>query len=187
MKMKKLALVLMSIACLIGSTAMAADTMTIKSASTENEAVVQVKRAKDNNFYQYYNASYGYIIDIPKSATQADETASGDGCYFQDPKDKSMFIVYASKNTLGFSIDELCNVDLNTNENPELITNIKTKNSYAISWTDGKKTYYHELYLTNNGQSYTMFSVVYPSNLKDKYDKIISHMTRSFVPSGVRM
>lgn len=187
MKMKKVVLAIVGMACLIGSSAMAADTMNIKSASQDNEAVVQVRKAKDNNYYQYYNAANGYIIDIPKAATQADETAVGDGCYFQDPRDKSLFIVYAAQNTLGFSIDELCNIDLNANENPQLLTQIKTKNSYAISWTDGKKIYYHELYLTNNGRSYTTFSVAYPGELKDKYDKIISHMARSFVPAGVRM
>lgn len=187
MKMKKIALVLAGIACLAGSTVMAADTVSLKSASKDNAAVVQVNKAKDNNYYQYYNAAYGYVLDIPKGVNQADTTAASDGCYFQDPKDKSLIIVYAAKNTLGFNIDELCNVDLNANHNPELTSNIKTKNSYAISWTDGKKTYYHELYLTDNGQSYTTFSVVYPNELKNKYDAIISHMGRSFVPSGVKM
>lgn len=187
MKFKKWALVLTSIACVAATSAMAADTMTIKSASKDNAATVTVQRAKDNGYYQYYNSQYGYVLDIPKGATQADEMAQGDGCYFQNPKDKSLFIVYASRNTLGFGIDELVNLDLNVNNNPELLTNIKTKNSYAISWTDGQKTYYHELYLTNNGESYTTFSVVYPNELKATYDPIIAHMARSFVPSGVKM
>lgn len=187
MKFKKWALVLTSIACVAATSAMAADTVSIKSSDKDNPTTVQVQKAKDNGYYQYYNSQYGYVLDIPKDATQADETAQGDGCYFQNPKDKSLIIVYAAKNTLGFNIDELVNMDLNVNNNPDLTTNIKTKNSYAISWTSGKNTYYHELYLTDNGQSYTTFSVMYPTSLNDKYDKIISHMARSFVPSGVKM
>lgn len=187
MKFKKWALVLTSIACVAATSAFAADTVAIKSADKDNAATVQVQKAKDNSYYQYYNAQYGYVLDIPKDATQADETAAGDGCYFQNPKDKSLIIVYAAQNTLGFGIDELVNMDLNVNNNPDLTSNIKTKNSYAISWNDGKTTYYHELYLTNNGKSYTMFSVSYPTSLKSKYDPIISHMARSFVPSGVKM
>ena len=187
MKMKKIALVLAGIACVAGSTAFAADTMMIKSSNRDSYAEVQVYATKDKNYYQYYNEMYGYVIDIPKSATQADENEGGDGCYFQDPNDRALFMTYASKNTLGFSIDELCNMDIGVNGSPELTTNIRTKNSYAIAWTDGEKSYYHELYINEKNQTYTAFSVTYPTKKKDKYDKIISHMTRSFVPNGVKM
>lgn len=187
MNMKKIAVVLAGIACVAGSTSFAADTMTIKSSNRDSYAEVLVYKAKDGDYYQYYNSMYGYVVDIPKSATQADMNEGGDGCYFQDPKDDALFMTYAAKNALNFSIDELCNMDIGVNGSPELTMNVRTKNSYAIAWTDGAKSYYHELFLNEKNQTYTAFSVVYPTEKKDKYDKIISHMTRSFVPNGVKM
>ncbi len=187
MSIKKIAVVLLGFACLMSSAVFAADTMMIKSSNRDSYAQVQVRRAKDKDYYQYYNEMYGYVIDIPKSATQADMNEEGDGCYFQDPNDRALFIIYAAKNTLGFSVDELCNIDIGVNGSPELTTNIRTKNSYAIAWTAGDKSYYHELYVNEKNQTYTAFSVTYPTSKKDKYDKIISHMARSFIPSGVKM
>ena len=86
MNMKKIALVLAGIACVAGSTSFAADTMTIKSSNRDSYAEVLVYKAKDGDYYQYYNSMYGYVVDIPKSATQADMNEGGDGCYFQDPR-----------------------------------------------------------------------------------------------------
>ena len=133
MNMKKIALVLAGIACVAGSTSFAADTMTIKSSNRDSYAEVLVYKAKDGDYYQYYNSMYGYVVDIPKSATQADMNEGGDGCYFQDPKDDALFMTYAAKNTLNFSIDELCNMDIGVNGSPELTMNVRTKNSYAIA------------------------------------------------------
>lgn len=188
MNIKRIALVMAGITCLAASTALAApETVSIKSANKDSVESVQVLKTKDNGYYQYYNDKYGYVIDIPKAATQADMTAEGDGCYFQDPKDKAVFMTYAAKNTLNFTADELCNMDIGVNGSPELTTNIRTKNSYAIGWTNGKQSYYHELYINEKNQTYTAFSVVYPTEQKDKYTAIINHMARSFVPNGVKM
>lgn len=187
MNVKKIALLLTGIAVIAGSTAFADDQMTIKSSNKDSYEVVQVMKAKDKNYYQYYNSQYGYVIDIPKAATQADVSVNGDGCYFQDPQDDAVFTTYAAKNAMGFSIDELRNMDVGVNGTPSLTTDIKTKNSYAIGWTDGKQSYYHELYLNDKDKSYTAFSVVYPTAKRDKYDKIIAHVARSFVPNGVKM
>ena len=60
--------------------------------------------------------------------------ADGDGCYFQDSKDDAVYMTYAAKNTMNFTIDELYNMALGMNGSPTLTTNIKTKNSYAIGW-----------------------------------------------------
>ena len=84
---------------------------------------------------------------------------------------------------MGFTIDELYNMALGMNGSPTLTTNIKTKNSYAIGWTDGKKSYYHELYINDKNKTYTAFSVTYPTSKKDKYQAIIAHMSRSFMPN----
>ena len=78
-------------------------------------------------------------------------------------------------------------MDLGLNDSPELTTNIKTKNSYIIAWTEGKVSYYHELYINEAARTYSAFTVTYPTNKKDKYAEIIKHMDRSFVPAGVKM
>lgn len=185
--MKKMAVLVAGLVCVVGSTAMAADTMQIRSSNRESVESVMVYKANDKAYYQYYNNTYRYSVDIPKTATQADMSADGDGCYFQDPKDKAYFTTYAARNTMNFTVDELANMLVGKNNMPELTTNVRTKNSYAIGWTSGKTSYYHELYVNDKTKTYVAFSVQYPTDKKDKYDKIISHMARSFVPSGVKM
>ena len=61
------------------------------------------------------------------------------------------------------------NMAVGMNESPELTTNIKTKDSYAIGWTDGKTSYYHELYLNDKDKTYVAFTVTYPTDKRDKY------------------
>jgi hypothetical protein len=187
--MKKIAVALMGVACIASTTAFAAagEVFTIKSSNTDSVEVVQVFKTNDKNYYQYYNSQFGYTIDIPKTATQADVSENGDGCYFQIPKDRSVITTYAAKNSLGFSVDELYNMDVGVNGSPKLSTDIKTKNSYIIAWTDGKVSYYHELYVNEKDKSYTAFSVTYPTNKKGEYADIITHMNRSFIPNGVKM
>ena len=187
MNMKKIALVLAGAACIAGSTAMAADTMMIKSSNKDNVEEVMVYKSTEKGYYQYYNSAYGYVVDIPKEAVQADATIDGDGCYFQDPKDKAVFRTEAAKNPMGFSVDEWRSMYIGMNGSPALTTDIRTKTSYAIGWTAGKKSYYRELYVNDKDQTYTSFTVEYPTDKKDKYEKIIAHMACSFVPSGVKM
>ena len=183
MKFKNLVMLAAALTCIAGSTVMAEEKVSIKSASADSYEVVQVMTTKDKNYYQYYNSAYQYAVDIPRAATTADMNADGDGCYFQDPKDDAVYMTYAAKNTMGFTIDELYNMALGMNGSPTLTTNIKTKNSYAIGWTDGKKSYYHELYINDKNKTYTAFSVTYPTSKKDKYQAIIAHMSRSFMPN----
>lgn len=183
MKFKNLVMLAAALTCIAGSTVMAEEKVSIKSASADSYEVVQVMTTKDKNYYQYYNSAYQYAVDIPRAAKTADMNADGDGCYFQDPKDDAVYMTYAAKNSMGFTIDELYNMTLGMNGSPTLTTNIKTKNSYAIGWTDGKKSYYHELYINDKNKTYTAFSVTYPTSKKDKYQAIIAHMSRSFMPN----
>ena len=132
MKLKNLVMLAAALTCIAGSTVMAEEKVGLKSASADSYEVVQVMTTKDKNYYQYYNSAYQYAVDIPRAATTADMNADGDGCYFQDPKDDAVYMTYAAKNTMGFTIDELYNMALGMNGSPTLTTNIKTKNSYAI-------------------------------------------------------
>ena len=183
MKLKNLVMLAAALTCIAGSTVMAEEKVGLKSASADSYEVVQVMTTKDKNYYQYYNSAYQYAVDIPRAAKTADMNADGDGCYFQDPKDDAVYMTYAAKNSMGFTIDELYNMALGMNGSPTLTTNIKTKNSYAIGWTDGKKSYYHELYINDKNKTYTAFTVTYPTSKKDKYQAIIAHMSRSFMPN----
>ena len=55
MNIKKIALVLAGVACMAGSTALAADTMMIKSANKDNVEAVMVYKSNEKGYYQYYN------------------------------------------------------------------------------------------------------------------------------------
>ena len=107
MKFKNLVMLAAALTCIAGSTVMAEEKVSIKSASADSYEVVQVMTTKDKNYYQYYNSAYQYAVDIPRAATTADMNADGDCCYFQDPKDDAVYMTYAAKNTMGFTIDEL--------------------------------------------------------------------------------
>ena len=107
MKFKNLVMLAAALTCIAGSTVMAEEKVNIKSASADSYEVVQVMTTKDKKYYQYYNSAYQYAVDIPRAATTADMNADGDGCYFQDPKDDAVYMTYAAKNSMGFTIDEL--------------------------------------------------------------------------------
>ena len=145
MKLKNLVMLAAALTCIAGSTVMAEEKVGLKSASADSYEVVQVMTTKDKNYYQYYNSAYQYAVDIPRAATTADMNADGDGCYFQDPKDDAVYMTYAAKNTMGFTIDEL--------------------------------------YINDKNKTYTAFTVTYPTSKKDKYQAIIAHMSRSFMPN----
>ena len=118
MKFKNLVMLAAALTCIAGSTVMAEEKVSIKSASADSYEVVQVMTTKDKNYYQYYNSAYQYAVDIPRAAKTADMNADGDGCYFQDPKDDAVYMTYAAKNTMGFTIDELYNMALGMNGSP---------------------------------------------------------------------
>lgn len=185
MKFRNVALLAAAMTCIAGSSVFAAagETVRLKSSSADSYEVVQVVTTKDKDYYQYYNSAYKYAVDIPRTATAADMNVDGDGCYFQDKKNNATYMTYAAKNPMNFSIDELYNMDVGVNGTPQLTTNIKTKNSYAIAWTDGKQAYYHELYINEADKTYSAFTVTYPANKRDYFAKIIAHMSRSFNPN----
>lgn len=185
MKVKNIALLAAAMTCIAGSSVLAAagEPVQLKSSSADSYEVVQVVTTKDKDYYQYYNSAYKYAVDIPRTTGSADMSVDGDGCYFQDKKTGATYMTYAAKNTMNFSIDELYNMDVGVNGTPQLTTNIKTKNSYAIAWTQDKTSYYHELYINDKDKTYAAFTVTYPANKKDYFAKIIAHMSRSFNPN----
>ena len=185
MKGKKIALLLAGLA-LVSSTALAAKTPYGQLDSTDKDsyAKIMVYQANDMNYYRYINSNYHYALDIPTEVNKADENEGGDGCYFQDLKNKVVVTTYAVKNQMNFSLDELYNMDIGMNGSPKLTTDNKTVNHYAIAWTKDGRNFYKELYLLNDTNTYVCFSVVYPTKLEKKYQKYIFHMSQSFMPSG---
>ena len=185
MKGKKIALLLAGLA-LVSSTALAANTPygLLDSSDKDGYAKIMVYQANDMNYYRYINSTYHYALDIPTEVNKADENEGGDGCYFQDLKNKVVVTTYAVKNQMNFSLDELYNMDIGMNGSPKLTTNNKTINHYTIAWTKDGKNFYKELYLLNDTNTYVCFSVVYPTKMEKKYQKYIFHMSQSFMPSG---
>ena len=84
MKLKNVALLVAALTCIAGSTALAAEKVSIKSANADSYDVVQVMTTKDKDYYQYYNRTYQYAVDIPRSATTADMTVERGRASLQD-------------------------------------------------------------------------------------------------------
>ena len=52
--------------------------------STEDDAIIMTE-SETSGFNTYYNSAYGYALDIPAAASEAEATSKGEGCYFEDP------------------------------------------------------------------------------------------------------
>ena len=150
--------------------------------STEDDAIIMTE-SETSGFNTYYNSAYGYALDIPAAASEAEATSKGEGCYFEDPDTHAVISVYATRNIMQLTADQLYRMDLNVNGSPALLVNEKTEKGYVISWQKKNKIFYEVMAVNDNG-TYTSFSVVYPVKMKTTYEAYCAHMKDSFIPAG---
>ena len=150
--------------------------------STEDDAIIMTE-SETSGFNTYYNSAYGYALDIPAAASEAEATSKGEGCYFEDPDTHAVISVYATRNMMQLTADQLYRMDLNVNGSPALLVNEKPEKGYVISWQKKNKVFYEVMAVNDNG-TYTSFSVVYPVKMKTTYEAYCAHMKASFIPAG---
>ena len=85
--------------------------------STEDDAIIMTE-SETSGFNTYYNSAYGYALDIPAAASEAEATSKGEGCYFEDPDTHAVISVYATRNIMQLTADQLYRMDLNVNGSP---------------------------------------------------------------------
>ena len=74
--------------------------------STEDDAIIMTE-SETSGFNTYYNSAYGYALDIPAAASEAEATSKGEGCYFEDPDTHAVISVYATRNMMQLTADQL--------------------------------------------------------------------------------
>ena len=183
--MKKIILLITMSAMMLASASFADNTATINGPDNDDTNAIEVQKTQDANYYRYENAQFQYAIDIPVKATQASETSNGDGCMFVDPVDNATYTVYGAKNMMNLSLSNLYNIDMGTINFPKLTMQNFGENWYVIAWEKDKMGYYKKMYL--NKDTYTSFGISYPLDKKKKYEKIIAHIDKSFVSTGVQV
>jgi hypothetical protein len=183
--MKKILVVLAAMAMLLTGGVFAADTAIINGPNNDDVNTVEVFKTNDAGFNRYVNARFQYAVDVPVAVNQAYESTNGDGCTFIDTVDNANYVVYGANNTMKMSIRDLYNMDMGVVNFPTLTSKAFTKNSYAVSWEKDNVGFYKKVVL--NKDTYTSFGVVYPLAKKAQYKKIIAHMDKSFVPTGVNV
>ncbi|ERT61723.1 MULTISPECIES: hypothetical protein [Megasphaera] len=180
---KKLALLVAFFALLTGITVFAESPgFAVGDAAGDN--AVEVYMSSDSNYYTYFNKTYGYSLEVPKTATQMESTTYGDGAYFQDPADTVTIFVYGAVNRLNFTVDELYTMDMGINGSPALTTNTRTGDSFTVSWNKDGKSYYHVFSYNKKSNTYAAFSVIYQTSQEAQYRPVLQHMTETFVPAG---
>lgn len=172
--------ILMAVLCLTFVMASASFAKEVELGSSEDlsSKVVMVDTTNDPAFNHYKNGRFGFSIDIPATMDQADETSTKDGCSFFDSKSDVSVVIYGAENLMHMSVPELYNIDIISNNNPNVTYKQFGPNWYAVAWEKGKMTVYKKL--ISHGDYYNSFSVMYPTNEQAKYMPIIQHMNSTF-------
>lgn len=141
--------------------------------------ILAVKSAAQNN-PKYVNARYGFQMNYPAFLISAPNPQNGDGIRMYDKKG---FVLVASgiNNVSGITFQSELN---NQWESIGKITyGVKGSNWFAISGIKDDKIIYIKSYIGTGSINHLYFE--YPKDQKDKYDKIVEAVSKSFRPGDL--
>jgi hypothetical protein len=147
-------------------------------------AVVQAAgsvTALGNDGRTYHNERYGTTIDYPDLFKAGPPPANNDGLEFKS-SDGAVFSVFASYNALDFDLADFRDFIVKNLEAGEVITyQAHGDDWFVISGTKGSDGVFYERHLLSHGKQMTEgFVISYPARLKQKYDPIVTRMSKSF-------
>ena len=147
-------------------------------------AVVQAAgsvTALGNDWRTYHNERYGTTIDYPDFFKAGPPPANNDGLAFKSP-DGADFSVFASYNALDFDLAGFRDFIVKNLGAGEVITyQARGDDWFVISGTKGSDGVFYERHLLSHGRQMTEgFVISYPARLKQKYDPIVTRMSKSF-------
>jgi hypothetical protein len=142
-------------------------------------AVTQAAAADD--WRTYHNDRYGTTIDYPTVFKPGTPPESDDGLAFTSA-DGAEFSVFASYNALGFDLADFQDFMVKDLASDTVITyRAHGGDWFVISGTKGSDRIFYERHLLSHGKEMTeSFVASYPAGLKQKYDPIVSRMSKSF-------
>jgi hypothetical protein len=129
----------------------------------------------------YHNERYGTTIDYPDFFKAGPPPANNDGLAFKSP-DGAEFSVFASYNALDFDLAGFRDFIVKNLNAGEVITyQARGDDWFVISGMKGGDRVFYERHLLSHGKQMTEgFVVSYPARLKQKYDPIVTRMSKSF-------
>jgi hypothetical protein len=137
--------------------------------------------AQGNTWRTYHNERYGTTIDYPDLFKAGPPPANNDGLAFKSP-DGAEFSVFASYNALDFDLAGFRDFIVKNLNAGEVITyQARGDDWFVISGMKGGDRVFCERHLLSHGKQMTEgFVVSYPARLKQKYDPIVTRMSKSF-------
>ena len=141
--------------------------------------ILAIKTEAQNNL-RYVNERYGFQMSYPAFLISAHNPANGDGIRMYDKK--GFVLVTIGINNVS---DETFQSELNTQwESIGKITyGIRGDNWFAISGIKENKTIYFKSYIGTGAINHLY--IEYPRDQKDKYDKIVEDIAKSFMPGNL--
>ena len=137
--------------------------------------------AQGSTWRTYHNERYGTTIDYPDFFKAGPPPANNDGLAFKSPHGAE-FSVFASYNALDFDLAGFRDFIVKNLGAGEVITyQARGDDWFVISGTKGSDGVFYERHLLSHGKQMTEgFVVSYPARLKQKYDPIVTRMSKSF-------
>jgi hypothetical protein len=129
---------------------------------------------------KYINARYGFQVSYPAFLISAPNPASGDGIRMYDKKG---FVLVASG--INNESGETFQSELETQRVSigKINYGVRGNNWFAISGIKENKIIYIKSYIGTG--SINHLYIEYPKDQKDKYDKIVEAIAKSFVPGDL--
>jgi hypothetical protein len=129
----------------------------------------------------YHNERYATMIDYPDFFKAGPPPANKDGLAFKSI-DGAEFSVFASYNALDFDLAGFRDFIVKNLDAGEVVTyQARGDDWFVISGTTGSDGVFYERHLLSHGKQMTEgFVISYPARLKQKYDPIVTRMSKSF-------
>ncbi|MBM7703889.1 hypothetical protein [Metabacillus iocasae] len=137
--------------------------------------------SRNITYQTYTNSRFGFSIQYPSHLMMAPPPTNGDGAIFFN--EELEITVYGSHQTCvnGDTIEECYEEELTSI--PVNVTYKKQSNNwYVLSYIENGFIVYKKSFF---GQSVSnSFIIKYPANLKEKFDPVVTHISKTFVSSA---
>ena len=141
--------------------------------------ILTAKLGAQNNL-QYMNERYGFHISYPSFLISSPNPANGDGIRMYDKKG---FVLVASGINNISEITFQSELDAQWESIGKITYGVRGDNWFAISGVKADKIIYIKSYIGTG--SINHLYIEYPKDQKDKYDKIVETVSKSFMPGDL--
>ncbi|PNK61233.1 hypothetical protein [Psychrobacter sp. FDAARGOS_221] len=140
-------------------------------------AVSQTALAKE-----YCNSRFDYCVDVPSQLKWMPESTNGDGRHFKLANSPAEILIYGSHgpSVLDYTDQQYLAAQKRDYHANTVVTYERKKGStYTVSgYDENGRIYYHVIKVKNGTQAQLAFN--YPKSEKQKMDRIVGQMARSF-------